>query len=150
MWTWSRKELKTNAKAALKRSFWKDLLALIIVGLIGSAVSYCLLLIFNTATGGKIFEYQEALNNLQNGPQNAEVIQKLNEEAGPAYSIYSMLNSILSLFITIPLGIGSYRFFQVSRGGNASFSELFVPLKKFFRIGLIMLWTRLLNTARFP
>ena len=35
MWKWSRKELKTNAKAALKRSFWKDLLALILVGLIG-------------------------------------------------------------------------------------------------------------------
>ena len=40
MWTWSRKELKTNAKAALKRSFWKDLLALIIVGLLLSSSSH--------------------------------------------------------------------------------------------------------------
>ena len=140
MWTWSRKELKTNAKAALKRSFWKDLLALIIVGLIGSAVSYCVFLIFNAATGGKIFEYQEALQNIQNGAQDAEVIQKLNEEVGPAYSIFSMINSIVSLFIIVPLGIGTYRFFQVSRSGNASFSEIFVPFKKFLKMGLIMMW----------
>ena len=140
MWTWSRKELKTNAKAAMKGRFWKDLLALIIVSLIGSAISYCVLLIFNACTGGRLMEYQQTLQNIQNGPQNAEVIQKLNEEVGPAYSLYSMINSIVSLFIVIPLSIGTYRFFQVNRGGKASFSELFVPLKKYFHIGLTMLW----------
>ena len=140
MWTWSRKELKTNAKAAMKGRFWKDLLALIIVSLIGLAIFYCVLLIFNACTGGRLMEYQQTLQNIQNGPQNAEVIQKLNEEVGPAYSLYSMINSIVSLFIVIPLSIGTYRFFQVNRGGKASFSELFVPLKKFFHIGLTMLW----------
>ena len=140
MWTWSRKELKTNAKAALKRSFWKDLLALIIVGLIGAAVSYCLFMIVNAISGGDLMKSQEALNNIQNGATEAEVRQALNESFGPAYSIYNCLNSLISLFFIIPLGIGTYRFFQVSRSGNASFSELFVPLKKFFRIGLIMCW----------
>ena len=140
MWTWSRKELKTNAKAALKRSFWKDLLALIIVGLIAGAISYCVFLVINAVSGGKLLEAQEALTNIQNGASQAEVQKVMNESFGPAYSIYNMVNSIISLFIVVPLGIGTYRFFQVSRSGSASFSELFVPLKKFFRIGLIMMW----------
>ena len=140
MWTWSRKELKTNAKAALKRSFWKDLLALIIVGLIGAAVSYCLLQVVNAFSGGKVLEAQEALTKIQNGASEAEVQQVMSESFGPAYSIYSCLNGLISLFFVVPLTIGTYRFFMVSRSGKASFAELFVPLKKFFRVGLIMLW----------
>ena len=140
MWTWSRKELKTNAKAALKRSFWKDLLALIIVCAIGIAVSYCLFMVVNACTGGGLTKSQEALANIQNGASQAEIQNTLNESFGPAYSIYSWVNNLITMFLLVPLGIGTYRFFQVSRGGNASFSELFVPLKKFFRIGLIMCW----------
>ena len=145
---WSRKELKTNAKAALKRSFWKDLLALIVVGLIGAAITYCVLLVVNACSNGELVNSMKELNKFQdlaNETDSQKLItesQKIVTDAfgNPAYSAYTAINSLLSLFVLIPLGIGTLRFFQVSRSGKASFAELFVPLKKFLKMGLIMLW----------
>ena len=140
MWTWSRKELKTNAKAALKRSFWKDLLAMLLVGLIGSAVFYCAVLVVNACTGGQAFNVEEMVKNVQTGPTGARVEFQLNQNATPASRILSAVWNLLDFFVVVPLSIGLIRFFQISRSGKASFAELFVPLKKFLRIGLIMAW----------
>ena len=133
MWTWSRKELKTNAKAALKRSFWKDLLAMLLVGLIGSAVFYCAVLVVNACTGGQAFNVEEMVKNVQTGPTGARVEFQLNQNATPASRILSAVWNLLDFFVVVPLSIGLIRFFQISRSGKASFAELFVPLKKFLR-----------------
>ena len=140
MWTWSRKELKTNAKAALKRSFWKDLLALILVDIIACALVYCAFLVVNACTGNA-FDPKELITVNTSGATGAQISIKLDSEAaGPAASILNLVLNVIEIFILAPISIGLIRFFQISRSGNASFGELFAPLKKFFRIGLIMLW----------
>ncbi len=140
MWTWSRKELKTNAKAALKRSFWKDLLAIILVDLIACAVAYCAFLVVNACTGNA-FDPKEMIKVDTSGAAGAQIGFQINAEAaGPAARIYNIVNDLLTFFVIVPLSIGLIRFFQVSRSGKASFTELFVPFKKVLRIAIIMAW----------
>ena len=140
MWTWSRKELKTNAKAALKRSFWKDLLAIILVDLIACAVAYCAFLVVNACTGNA-FDPKEMIKVDTSGAAGAQISFQINAEAaGPAARIYNIVNDLLTFFVIVPLSIGLIRFFQVSRSGKASFTELFVPFKKVLRIAIIMAW----------
>ena len=140
MWTWSRKELKTNAKAALKRSFWKDLLAIILVDLIACAVAYCAFLVVNACTGNA-FDPKEMIKVDTSGAAGAQISFQIDAEAaGPAARIYNIVNDLLTFFVMVPLAIGLIRFFQVSRSGKASFAELFVPFKKVLRIAIIMAW----------
>ena len=125
---WSRKELKTNAKAALKRSFWKDLVAMILVNIIACAVLYCAFLIFNACTGNA-FDPKEMIKVNTTGATGAQIHVGIDPEtARPAASVFSLIVDVIELFLFAPLAVGLIRFFQISRSGKASFTELFVPL----------------------
>ncbi len=141
---WSRSELKTNAKAALKKYFWKALVALIIVGVISSCVSWVVSTVSYLVTGAEASEVQalqtidqDEMQAIMNGDYSA--IQP-SEQVQAASSLQSILNLVAQVFLLLPLSVGLLRFFEMSRGLKTGFGEIFTPLKKFAHVGLIMLW----------
>lgn len=137
LFMWSRKELKTNAKAALKNYWGKAILAIILTGAIASAgvtVFYILAIIFG------VFGSYEDIVNIQNGSVSAEV--STNNMTEGAFIILMVLYVLLIVFmflVCIPISVGLYRFFQKSRGVPTPVTEIFVPLKKFAHIAGAML-----------
>ena len=140
---WSRSELKTNAKTALKNFFWKGLLAVIIVSAISGLVSYILQGIVGAVTGEQLGSTlnPEALQAIQDGADATEVLAaQQSEGASAAQSILSILQLVANIFLIIPIGVGLNRFFEKSRGVKTGFGELFVPLKNCVNVGFTMLW----------
>ena len=137
---WSRKELKTNAKAALKNFFWKGLVAIILVAIISSCTSWIAQTIANLLTGGALTANTEALQNVTVGADGTIVTPELPEGYYAASTILAVISAVLSVFLLYPLTVGLNRFFEMSRGIPTSFGELFTPLKKCVNVGLIMLW----------
>lgn len=136
---WSRSQLKTNAKAALKKYFGKALLAFIIVGVISACVSWVINLIVGLVTGVSSTS-METLQNLNDGASSADIAEALPEGYTAATSLMGVLNLVAEVFLLLPLSVGLYRFFEKSRGVVTGFDELFVPLKKCVHVGLVMLW----------
>ena len=141
---WSRSELKTNAKAALKKYFWKALVALIIVGVISSCVSWVVNTVCCLITGADQSELQALATIDQNEMQaimngNYEAIQP-SEQVQAASALQNILNLVAQVLLVFPLSVGLLRFFEMSRGLKTGFGEIFTPLKKFAHVGLIMLW----------
>ena len=140
---WSRSELKTNAKTALKNFFWKGLLAIIIVSAISGLVSFILQGIVGAVTGEQLGSTlnPEALQAIQDGADATEVLAaQQSEGASAAQSILSILQLVANIFLIIPIGVGLNRFFEKSRGVKTGFGELFVPLKNCVNVGFTMLW----------
>ena len=140
---WSRSELKTNAKTALKNFFWKGLLAIIIVSAISGLVSFILQGIVGAITGEQMSTTisPEALQQIQNGENAVEVLAaQQSEGASAAQSILSILQLVANIFLIIPIGVGLNRFFEKSRGVKTGFGELFVPLKNCVNVGFTMFW----------
>ena len=140
---WSRSELKTNAKTALKNFFWKGLLAIIIVSAISGLVSSILQGIVGAVTGEQLGSTlnPEALQAIQDGADATEVLAaQQSEGASAAQSILSILQLVANIFLIIPIGVGLNRFFEKSRGVKTGFGELFVPLKNCVNVGFTMLW----------
>ena len=138
---WSRSELKANAKVALKKFYWKSLLALLIIGAVGVALSAVIGLITQLVTGVSSSDLQSLQNvNLQDGSLEAVTANELPEGYAAAQSLTGLLNLIGQVFLTFPLSVGLLRFFEKSRGIPTGVGELFAPMKKFAHVGLIMLW----------
>ena len=136
---WSRSELKTNAKAALKKYFWKALVAFIIVGAIAYGVSLILsviMVLIGNSMGGEF----ETLQNVSGGSVDSYVSGELPEGLAAVMSIFGVLFTLFSIFFFEPVVVGLIRFFEKSRGLNTGFGEIFVPLKKFAHVGLTILW----------
>lgn len=136
---WSRSELKTNAKAALKKYFWKALVAIIIVAAVSSCVSWVINTIVGLVTGVSTSS-METLQNLNDGATSADIAEALPEGYTAATSLMGLLNLAAQIFLIFPISVGLYRFFEKSRGVVTGFGEIFVPLKKCVHVGLVMLW----------
>ena len=140
---WSRSELKTNAKTALKNFFWKGLLAIIIVSAISGLVSSILQGIVGAVTGEQLGSTlnPEALQAIQDGADATEVLAaQQSEGASAAQSILGILQLVANIFLVFPIIVGLNRFFEKSRGVKTGFGELFVPLKNCVNVGFTMLW----------
>ena len=140
---WSRSELKTNAKTALKNFFWKGLLAIIIVSAISGLVSSILQGIVGAVTGEQLVSTlnPEALQAIQDGADATEVLAaQQSEGASAAQSILGILQLVANIFLVFPIIVGLNRFFEKSRGVKTGFGELFVPLKNCVNVGFTMLW----------
>ena len=137
---WSRSELKTNAKAALKNYFWKGFLAIVIVGALGSVASWLVQTIVTLITGVDMSATNQTLVQVQEGVNGAQVSTDVPEGYTAATSIIGILNLVISVFFLYPLTVGLNRFFEKSRGVKTGIGEIFVPLKKCIHVGLVMLW----------
>ena len=140
---WSRSELKTNAKTALKNFFWKGLLAIIIVSAISGLVSSILQGIVGAVTGEQLGSTltPEALQAIQDGADATEMLAaQQSEGASAAQSILGILQLVANIFLVFPITVGLNRFFEKSRGVKTGFGELFVPLKNCVNVGFTMLW----------
>lgn len=135
---WSRKELKTNAKAALHNYWGKSLLAMILTALVamaGVVVYYILTFILVGASGT-----YETVTNMQDGSYSAEItISNMTEGAVLIMWVLLVVFMLYMFLVVLPVEIGLYRFFQKSRGVQTPVTEIFVPLKKFAHIAGAML-----------
>lgn len=152
---WSRKELKTNAKAALKNYFGKAILAILLTGAIAAAgvtVFYIFVIILGVFGSSSTGTYDDVIN-MQDGSFSAEVsTNNMTEGAAAIFFVLYIILILFMIFVLVPVSVGLYRFFQKSRGVPTPVTEIFVPLKKCVHIAGAMLlmgikvylWTLLL------
>ena len=94
-------ELKTRAKDVLKSNYWYSFGVCILVSLITSL-----------------------------GTSVATVTNMVNSDAGSAgTSISAVLQILITLFVTFPLGVGSCRFFIKATVNAPNVYDLFFPYK---------------------
>lgn len=138
---WSRKELKTNAKAALKNYFGKAILAILLTGAIAAAgvtVFYIFAIILGVFGSSSTGTYDDVVN-MQDGSFSAEVsTNNMTEGAAAIFFVLYIILILFMLFVLVPVSVGLYRFFQKSRGVPTPVTEIFVPLKKFAHIAGVM------------
>lgn len=135
---WSRIELKTNAKAALKNYFGKGILALLIPVGISMVASYVIEMIIAVFCGVSVTSYA-VLKNIGDGASSAYVDYEFLAGFFIAYLIMVLILWVYEVLVGMPLTVGTIRFYQRSRGVPTSLSEIFVPMKNFLHIGLTML-----------
>lgn len=126
---WSRKELKSNAKLVLKRTYWLSFAVCLVTALLAGVSGS-----FST------------LNSLR---VNLNLVFPTS-----VMVTVGLLSALYTLFISSPLGVGLNNFFLTSREHDASFGKLFSAfsgssyinvVKIMFLQGLyIVLWTLLL------
>lgn len=97
---WTRAELKTNAKAVLKRTYWLSFAVLLVAGIIGG-IGDSVSTVLETAVQLKI-----------------QVPESMVAGAG-------MLALFVSIFVSGPLVVGTARFFLQAREYDTEFSVLF-------------------------
>lgn len=118
----NRKELKANAKLALKRSYWMAFLVSLLVGLVsgGTSVGSRWNLNGSTGSGGSGTEMQQ-IDQIANG--NTEAIQQFFSENGGIIAAAVGIGMIVALvigfawayFVSTPAEIGLSRFFIATR-----------------------------------
>lgn len=123
---WSRTELKTNAKTAIKRYYWV-------------AVAVCI--VYTVVSGMQTgFLTADQITKIvsQFGIQSAQDIAELTKS-------YEMWTSIIGLLVMIfvfnPIIVGANRYFMESRSFKSSFKSLFFAFKggRYIKIVKVML-----------
>ncbi len=137
---WSRRELKTNAKAAMKNYFGKALLAIILSGaILGAGMTIFYFFVGLLGMFGSTGSYEDIVN-MQDGSFSAEVSTgNMTEGAAIIFMVLYVVLLLFIIFVGFPIMVGVIRFFQKSRGVPTPVTEIFVPLKKFAHIAGAML-----------
>lgn len=111
MWTGS--QLKTNAKAVLKQSYWKALLVSFVLGIVtGGSTGSSVKSGMDEIDGGII-------NSFTHGELIAIVITIL-----AAIAVVALIKTIFSIFVGAPLAVGAQRYFLESTQYRFNLSEL--------------------------
>lgn len=139
---WTRKELKTNAKAVLKANYWK----MVLVGFI-----------LTLLTGGGGYSVGTKLNNAEFKDQIAglgqDVLAALLVIVVGIVAVSFVVDLVLTIFVWNPLEVGCERFCLLCKTENPSLKELFYAFKNGYgHVGFVMfcrtlfqiLWTLLL------
>ena len=154
---WTRKELKTGAKIAFKRNYWKCVL-----------VSFILMILLggSAGSGSRVSGVQKYLS----GEQQQSVEAEITEAGDPAFLksvaaamiplivvmavIGIVIGLVLSIFVTNIFEVGGCRFFLVNARDRAYVNELMYGFQngnywntvkvQFFRKLYEFLWTLLL------
>lgn len=111
MWTGS--QLKSDAKAVLKQSYWKAFLASIVLAIVTGGSSG------STAKSGADSIDGGIINSFTHGELIAIIITIL-----AAIAVFAVIKTIFSIFIGSPLEVGAQRYFLESTQYRFSLGEL--------------------------
>ncbi len=121
---WTRYELKSAAVSVLKNSYWKSVLVVLIVSFIGTSGS----------------TISNNLNVNMNNTEGLETINRLSDAIMNNLNLVMviMLSSLamgllVSVFLSAPLNVGMYRFFNEAARGNVRIEEVLFPASKGFK-----------------
>lgn len=143
---WSRKELKTQGKAAFKLNYWKCVIVSIILSMLTAAtvsVSYNEQLQQNQEQ-----QAQNLLQQIQSMPQQQQIALAAGVAGG--LTIIIIVSILLKIFVYNPLLVGCYSFFTKNvQDGPADLGSLSVGFRDyghtfvtlFLRDLFIALWT---------
>lgn len=134
---WSRVEIKTNAKNALKNYFGTGLLAIIIYIIVLSFFLYIINVIYETLANVFAIHYV-SLYKVINGYYSANLYDELTVGIFIILFIKYALMFVYEFLVGLPLMVGIIRFYQKSRGAPASLNEMFVPMEKFLHVSGVM------------
>ncbi len=139
---WTRKELKTNAKAVLKANYWKMVLVGFILTLLTGGGSY--------SVGARINDL-DLSNRLSAYGQ--EILTTLVTIVIGVVAVSLVVDLVLTIFVWNPLEVGCERFCLLCKNEDPSLKELFYAFKNGYgHVGFVMfcrtifqfLWTLLL------
>lgn len=138
---WTRKELKTNAKAALRPNYWRAVLASLFfaVYILGGARS--------VSNSSPTPEQSEQLAALLSNQSFGELVALLGVTLG-ALSIAGLIGLCVVVFVKNPIEVGIERFFvKCKTQEKVSLREVLFPLKNSYKNVVITMFLRGLYTT---
>ena len=156
---WTRKELKTGAKIAFKRNYWKCVLvSLILMILLGGGTSAGANGVRNYITGAQTETTESVITESEIPAENAHLFRTVMTVMLPFIIVMAILGVVIGLVLSLLVinifEVGGCRFFLVNARDRAYVNELMYGFQngnywntvkiQFFRKLYEFLWTLLL------
>lgn len=113
---WSRKEIKENAKASLKRNYWKAVLGSLVLMIIGGGAAA------GSSSAMKSEEVNSAVDNLFT--QQTELIIAFCIVLFSALAVVFVIDFVICVFIKNPLQVGTQKLFINCKTDQAECSDM--------------------------
>lgn len=118
---WNRKELKTNAKGALKRNYWKAVVASIVLGIVAG--------VFSSNASNASDAVQEAQVEQIFSSMGPEVLLVAIGMILAACLVSGIISILISAFVTNPLGVGAQKLLINCKDDSAQMDNLLFGFK---------------------
>lgn len=134
---WTRRELKDNAKAALKANYWKAVIvSLILAFLLGSGAGSA-----SNASSGSDQQLSDALAN-----NSAETVAAVFIALFGILAVAFLIHVVLKIFVWNPLQVGCQKFFLNCSGSDAKVKDVLFAFKNGYGKACLIMLVRYICT----